>query len=403
MALDVDALNYPYFRIRDVEWLKRTLLVFPHVVRIAPSYGVQEDSPEVAAFLRLEGRRGPLLRNVDLENSNIWKDQLELKARIADALSADRAGFLEKYGRVATLDNATLVRESISLWNDRLANRTFQLHGEKVLAELREFLFKNDLAWSPTHPHGTGYVEMHPRLGEAVLATLAFACARNEGLRLVTEFPQIYGRTIHRSKEEIFQSCLDLGPAAWETNESSEAPADLAEFVVYHRCDVSKLTPESLLALNMEWEAIGAFKDSLEKLAAEIPREIESPNALRERLAEKADTMFARWREDNKNWSQRLKGLFSGDVDDAAKTLEKLVEKGFGESHVAGAAAGAAGGILGGSLTYHALLGAGAGLAVALVVRTGKNILGEKKKRREDPLRYLTMLEKAGVSYVASN
>jgi hypothetical protein len=31
-----DALNYPYIRIRDVDWLKRSLLVFPHIVRMTP-------------------------------------------------------------------------------------------------------------------------------------------------------------------------------------------------------------------------------------------------------------------------------------------------------------------------------------------------------------------------------
>jgi hypothetical protein len=410
MSLDADALNYPYIRIRDVEWLKRTLLVFPHVVRIAPTYGAPEDSPEVAAFRNLNGRRGPLPRNVDLESSNIWNDQMELKSRVANELSADRAKFVGRFGRRATLDNAGLVDESTSLWDNRLASRTFQLHGQKVVADLLDFLLQNDLAWNPRHSDGFGYIEMHPRLGEAVLATLAFACAKNEGLRLVTEFPQIYGRTIHRSKEEIFQSCLDLNPRVEETGEPFPAPASLAEFVVYHRCDASKLTPETLLALNMEWEAIGAFKEGLEKLTADIPTEIESPRVLSQRLAEKADRMFVRWKEDNKNWSQRLKELFSGDLDDTAKVLDKLVEKAFGGEATAGGAvgsgalgAGLAGTILGGNVTHHALLGAGAGLALELVVRTGKNIVAMKKKRREDPLRYLTMMEKSGVSYITSN
>jgi hypothetical protein len=33
-ALDRDSLYYPYIRIRDVNWLKATLLYFPHVRRI---------------------------------------------------------------------------------------------------------------------------------------------------------------------------------------------------------------------------------------------------------------------------------------------------------------------------------------------------------------------------------
>ena len=407
MALDVDALNYPYIRIRNVEWLKRTLLLFPHVVRISPSYGAPEDSREIATFRRLEGRRGPLLRNVDLDSSNIWNDQLELKKRIEDALSTDPDAFVGRFGREATLEDASLLRESASLWHDRLASRTFQLHGQKVVDDLLSLLLRNDLAWIPHYSHGHGYVEMHPRLGEAVMATLAFACARNEGLRLVTEFPQIYGRTIHRSKEDIFESCLDLAPVT-QYDARPVTSASLVEFIVYNRCDVSKLTPETLLALNKEWEAVGAFQDNLEKLAADIPPEIENPKVLHQRLAEKADRMFGRWREDNKNWSQRLKGLFSGDLDEAAKTLEKVVEKALeGEPKGGGTAGGMIGGGLsnllsGGDVIYHSLLGAGAGLAVELVVRTGQNIFARRKKRRVDPLRYLTIMEKAGVSYVAS-
>src|SRR3984893_13213604 len=103
MALDTDALNYPYIRIRNVEWLKRTLLVFPHVARIAPSYGAPEDAAEVAKFCDLIGRRGPLLRNVNLDDASIWDDQIELKVRLSDAMSLDRNQFIGRFGREATL------------------------------------------------------------------------------------------------------------------------------------------------------------------------------------------------------------------------------------------------------------------------------------------------------------
>lgn len=401
MALDLDALNYPYIRIRDVEWLKRTLLVFPHVARIAPSYGAPKDSDEVAKFCRLEGRRGSLLRNVDLDKSNIWNDQLELISRISSALETDRH-CLEKYEREATLDNRELVRESVDVWRDRSAAQTFQLHNQKVVADLLAFLFRHNLAWHPRNSDGEGYVEMHPRLGEAVLSTLAFACAKSEGLSLVTEFPNIYGNTIHRSKEEIFDSLLKLAPNEGTGTQVSGLEG-LVEFVVHQRCDASKLTPENLVALNKNWEAIGAFRESLEQLATDIPSGMDDPKLLHERMREKADHMFLNWREDNKNLPQRLKALLSGDGDEAAKALEKLLEKAVGGETVASTATG---GTLGwfaeGGLTHHTVLGAAAGLALGVIIRTGKNVLAERKKRKKDPLRYLTIMEKAGVSYVAS-
>ena len=401
MAQDMDALNYPYIRIRNVEWLKQTLIVFPHVARIAPSTGGPKDDAEVAQFCDLIGRRDlPLLRNVDLDKSNIWNDQIELKALISDALSANGDQFRRQFGREATCNDVDLLRESVSLWDDRLASRAFQLHGQNVVQTLLDFLFQNDLAWDPQHSHGLGYVEMHPRLGEAVLATLAFACARSEGLRLVTEFPQIYGRTIHRSKDEIFESIIGLTPKDEGITEQALAPENLVEFVVHQRCDVSNLTPEKLLELNKNWEAMGAFRDSLEKLAADIPQGIEDPKILHQYYRERADQMFARWKQDSKNLPQRVKDLFAGSDDEVMKVLGRVIEKSFDGKEVA--IVGGAGTLFGG-LTSSTLLGVGAGLALAVVFRIGKNMVAQKKKRREDPIiRFLTITADAGVTYVAS-
>jgi hypothetical protein len=178
----------------------------------------------------------------------------------------------------------------------------------------------------------------------------------------------------------------------------------LAELLVYQHCDVSKLTAESLQALNREWEAIGAFRDAIAKLAAEIPQQIENPVILQRRMSEKACDIVERWNRDHKNLSRRVRDLLSGDTEEVAKAVEKLVEKGISGSPVGtGFVAGLTGSyLLGGDLTHHALVGAGAGLAISLVVRTVKNVQAAKKSRREDPLRYMTMMQEAGVSYFVS-
>jgi hypothetical protein len=209
MATDTDALNYPYIRIRDVDWLKRTLLIFPHVVRITPKVDAPRDEPEVAEFARLKGRRGPLLRRARLQTGFVHKAQEELIRTIQQQIELNPDTFLSAYGQHGTLrESSALIREAQSLWDDRTLGRPFQLHGSKLLESLQYFLRTNNLAWEPENPHGHGYVEMHPRLGEAVMATLAFACAENEGLQLVTEFPGIYGRTIRLPKKNLLTSCL---------------------------------------------------------------------------------------------------------------------------------------------------------------------------------------------------
>ena len=50
MAGDIDALNYPYIRVRSADWLKRTLLIFPHVVRMTPNNHAPADDPAVEEF-----------------------------------------------------------------------------------------------------------------------------------------------------------------------------------------------------------------------------------------------------------------------------------------------------------------------------------------------------------------
>jgi hypothetical protein len=53
MAVQVDALNYPYIRVRDLDWLKQTLLIFPHVARMTPAvrgrvvYEAGYDAPKI--------------------------------------------------------------------------------------------------------------------------------------------------------------------------------------------------------------------------------------------------------------------------------------------------------------------------------------------------------------------
>jgi hypothetical protein len=228
MATDIDALNYPYIRVRDVDWLKRTLLIFPHVVRMTPDFDPPPDSAEVSEFGRLKGRRGPLLRSAELSADHVRKAQEDLIEAIRNRIGLDRESFLSTYGRSGTLRAAdSLIRQAASPWDDRLLGRPFQIHSSKILGELGQFIRGHNLAWRPDDPHGHGYIETHPRLGEAVMATLAFACAENEGLQLVTEFPGLYERTIRLPKENLLDSCLSSAPRAVPGLPS------VAEFIVY--------------------------------------------------------------------------------------------------------------------------------------------------------------------------
>ena len=94
------------------------------------------------------------------------------------------------------------------------------------------------------------------------MATLAFACAENEGLRVVTEFPDMHGKLIQQPKEMILRACLERPDSSGKTSDQH-----VAEFIVYRRCDVSKLTAERIAALKSERDALAEFRGELEELA----------------------------------------------------------------------------------------------------------------------------------------
>ncbi|AVC45690.1 MULTISPECIES: hypothetical protein [Rhizobium] len=395
MAGDLDALNFPYIRIRDPEWLKKTLLVFPHVVRISPSQDAPHDDPAIRAFCDAQGRRGPLLRDLDLDDANIWDDQYRLQQRISAKLDEPHSTLKKLFDRAATEGDEKLVRESASLWNDRLASRTFQMHGQKILPDLLAFLQEHGLAWEPNYSDGRGYFEMHPLLGQAVMAALAFAAAESQGLQLVTEFPAIYGRTVDCEKDDIIEACLaGVAPEPARGHTTQDGAHQVARVIVYQRADTRALTPDRLAALSQEWEAIADFKAALESMAKDIPSNISDPKALQAHLGERADRAMREWKSGKANLSAYVRALFGeGSVDELKDGLAKVAESVFAEP-VAGALAG--------GLTTQSLYGAGAGLAIGLCVQSVKGAVGVRKRGREHRLRYLTLMENAGVSYQIS-
>jgi hypothetical protein len=62
-----DALYYPYINVRSINWLKATLLCFPHVLRMMPRDYLRTESPEMREFSEVLGPSDrPLLEGVDV-------------------------------------------------------------------------------------------------------------------------------------------------------------------------------------------------------------------------------------------------------------------------------------------------------------------------------------------------
>jgi hypothetical protein len=403
MSADIDALNYPYIRVRSADWLKRTLLIFPHVVRMSPDSNAPADDPEVEPFCFLSGSRGPLLRSAHLGDDHVRVAQRELVADLRLRIDRGKVAFRKKFGRHATKSRyASSIGQNLTVWEKRLSpNASFQIHRYKLDEELTEFLIAEQLAWKPEsyYSDGSRYLEMHPRLGEAVMATLAVACAENEGLQVVTEFPRLHGKLLGTSRENILSACLDGARGSGRTSGQQ-----VAEFLVYRRCNVDRLSAESIADLKKDNSALIAFRGKLDDLAKTLPATIHGELHLEERLNDSINEMIKAWEKEQTEFSRRLFG--EGVLPEAAKLAQKLAEAAVSPTTLRDSVGPAgAGGLLGmhaGNLTLGLAAGAGTGFAVALVYRGIEAWRSSRKAARESPLRYLTQLQDQGVSFSVS-
>jgi hypothetical protein len=355
---------------------------------MTPISDAPADDPAVQEYCNLEGRRGPLLQSAKLWEPHIEDAQRNLIAKIKRKLATDGDKFRSRFGKKAASrlkDDA--LAPTLTVWEKRLGQRiTFQIHREKLLDTLATFLLKEKLAWVPKFPDGDHYIEMHRRLGEAVMATIAVACAENQGLELLTEFPDIHGRILQEPSNRIFEACINKSKA------SVKDPGQQAtEFFVYMRCDPKQLNAERIKALNQEHEALSDFKAALKTIAAGLPNTIFDEKTRAERLNEVANDIFEKWRKDRANLSNYARAVFGdGVLTEPTKLLQKLAEKSFGPT--------AAGAYLG-EMTHNVVEGAAVGLAIGMVSHGISKWRDVKRREQDSVLRYLTLMEENGVAF----
>jgi hypothetical protein len=398
MPAQMDALNYPYIRVRDVEWLKRTLLIFPHVARMTPFADAPADDPDITPFTKLEWRNRPLLRSADLWRPEIEAAQVELIDGLRDKLEGeDGQKFRRRFGRES---NARQARGSIrhqTVWERRLSPvGSFQIHRHKLFGQLVEFLVEEGLAWTPNNwlADGPDYLEMSPALGEAVMATLATACAENEAMQLVTEFPELHGKLLATPRDKILSACID--PPRRSRIPSGDA---IFEFLVYRRCEVDMLSAENILALKKEKDALADFRVKLEDFAKQLPPVLPGKAELQERFDDILADMFRDWKRDQDNLSAIARQFFGqGVLSEPGKVAQKLLDAALKEGPGTVAVGGFSGlGVH--QLSGNTLVATGAGFVVALVVRGLESWGKARTAARSSPMRYLTALEAEGVRF----
>jgi hypothetical protein len=166
----------------------------------AAGHGAPADDPQIEPFtFHRNGDDGALLRPANLKLPHVQKCQSELIAALQSRFEIDPAVFLARFGKEAAKRRRHLNPEEES----------FQVHPYK-LGVLWHFLYRPELAWEPDQGDldYPGYLEMHPILGEAVMATLAAASAEAEGLQVITEFRELHGKLIGTPREEILNVVL---------------------------------------------------------------------------------------------------------------------------------------------------------------------------------------------------
>jgi hypothetical protein len=386
------ALYYPYIHIRNPNWLKANLLMFPYVTRMIPMEYLDDDDDVIREFTRYAGVKEPLLRSADLWSNRAFQAQRVLAGKLNE--DSQNRKFIDKYGRYGT-------------WEREIANNPygFQIHIQKLSEELKDALWRNSLGWDPKnkepYDQHNQYIEVHPNIGEAVMSTLAIACAQADGLDIVGDerSGSLHECLLTKKLDSVYEAWLSTK----DQNIPSPAPVkgeQLMEFILgvaSDRSSLDELTPERIYALTEERKQINNLMVELRNHAAVI-KAVDNLTLMEEAYKDAASDIMKKWHSDRNNFSNfghaffgpnttKLATSFAGAVAD--KTLTKIAT---------GAAIEAGTGWLG-KLAAGGILGAGAGLIIGLIVHTGVTYIKQEQKEENSPYKFLTTLEKAGIVF----
>ena len=374
------ALYYPYIHIRDVDWLKGTLLLFDSVNRMLPpeyTCGPNDD-------YRLSDFQGVgLLRAANLFSERSFAAQEALERRFR--ASADDPDFLLRYGRAATL----------SATQDYYG---FQIHSDKSTFPLRDTLVALGLAWEPLNvePYDSDhrYLQMHPRVGQVVMSTIAVASAQHDGLDIVGDerSGSLHRVLLEKDLAEIYDAWLgDLVPAP----PSAASETEVFEFLIETHADLAQLTPEALIALDRE--PLAALLEAIKRETSEIPAM--DPGPMREqRFADTTAMIVSEWRSDRQNLSPFWRAFFGGGAKETVEFLKKGADG--VTTTIGGAAAGTD--VTSGLILGHfeqGLFAAAGTLTIGLATSAIRSHRRSREQAAKSPYRYLTTLEENGVVF----
>jgi hypothetical protein len=367
VAVDRDALYYPYIHVRDVNWLKATLLSFPQVRRIVPKDFTLNDREEVRPFLSVKGARGePLVADEPAYQHAAYQAQ----ERFLRRLEAAPPELLRKYTRIRTMKEYPQEVDS------------FQIHVGKMLP-LFDFLKSKKLVWPArqiraNRPHE--WYALHPTFGEALMSVIAIAIADEEKLDIVTSSGRVHRALASLNEEAVLTNLLEQTPMKVRMERPQAYIVDeLAQVIMLTKFDLSKLTAEQIAELQKDGKDLRRFKNELLTIAGTIP-DIPDPVQRKKRLKLAATEVVDRW----KSYKRSLPRFAADAVMSAAswKAPDLLT------SALAGA-------------TSTIMLASGSGLLIGLGVYAGFGVWRGYQEKASSPYQFLSRIEKAGASLSA--
>jgi len=247
--------------------------------------------------------------------------------------------------------------------------------------------------WNARYGNFSGDTAVHPVIGELIMSTLAMACAQDEGFDVVTDDGRVHHNVIAHDVSGLYKTFLHGDVGNLQRHKATERK--LCELIIFQQCDASKLTPETLVELSKDREAIDAFQAALGRIAEKIP-EMQNAEAFEDRLKAGVDDALGAWQLDKLNMSKVSKEMFGRELFRPAEGFVKnLVEK-FGPSAIGAAGGAASAGVSG------ILVGAAGGFIVALLVHGLTSWSKAAERAQNSPYRYLTQIEKAGVAFTVN-
>ena len=281
------ALYYPYLSIRDVHWLKATLLAFGQIQRMMPEgYNAANDDLEILSYENVEGPFGPLVRGANIDDPLVWQAQDELQQKLERNLRV----YKKRYGQLPLGPEA----------------EGFQIHAAKLFGSLPDFSLRNSLAWHP-EMHRTRnpdqWLAVHPRLGTAILSTLSGPIAERGCLDIVTDDPSVHRALLRAGGQPEFDAILHR-----QSLPAEDATVRLLHVVITSNFfDLRQLGPEDIADLLNDHAALSEVRQCMREVMGRYPATRDT-RELHQMLEAAAQDATAEWVRSTRRLPARMFG-----------------------------------------------------------------------------------------------